>query len=241
MKNAMAANVVALLMLAWLSSTALAQDISGTWEGMLEVAPDTEIRVHFELDTDDSGGYQAVLNSPDAGAIKAVQADSVSFNGTQLTIDVPSLSGSYQGDWSGDGFEGEWKQPGSVLPMNLKSYVPNELSQETIDALLGQWTGKLKVPAGEYNMLFHFEINEAGEFTGVTQNVDTDSDRWKITDIRLEQGELFFRNPQINAEYQGTLSDDAVTGSWIQGGDSYELNVTRGDNTPSAPEPESDQ
>ncbi len=153
----------------------------------------------------------------------------------------PSLSGSYKGVWNGEGFEGEWKQPGSVLPMNLKPYVPTELSQEAIDALLGHWNGKLKVLGGEYKMLFLFEMDEAGEFTGATQNVDTDSDQWEITDTRLEEGELFFRVPQINAEYQGTLSDDTVTGNWMQGGDPYELNVTRGDNTPSAPEPESDQ
>lgn len=241
MNNTIAANVVALLILPWLSSTALAQDISGTWEGMLEVAPDTEIRVHFELDTDDSGDYQTVLNSPDAGAIKAVQADSVSFNGTQLTIDVPSLSDGYQGVWNGKGFEGGWQQPGAVLPMNLNPYAPTELTQETIDALLGQWNGKLKVPGGEYEMLFHFEMDEADEFTGVTQNVDIDSERWEITDIRLEQGELFFRNSQINAEYQGRLSEGTVTGNWIQGGDPYELNVSRGDNPPPVPESESEQ
>ncbi len=241
MKNTMVAHMVTLLMLAWISDMALAQDITGTWEGALEVAPDTEITVRFDLSPDDGGDYQAVLNSPDAGAIKAIKAESVSFNGTQLTIDVPSLSGSYMGAWSGEGFEGEWQQPGSVLPMNLKPYVPTEVSQETIDVLLGQWRGKLKVPGGEYAMLFHFEMDEAGEFTGITQNVDFDSERWEITDIRLEQDEIFFRNPQINAEYQGTLSDDTITGSWIQGGDSYELNVSRGDNTPPATEPESDQ
>ncbi len=241
MNSTMVANIGALLTFAWFSNAALAQDIVGTWEGVLEAAPDTEITVRFDLSTDSGGEYQAVLSSPDAGAIKGVQAGSVIFNGTHLAIDVPSLSGSYKGAWNGQNFEGEWQQPGAVLPMNLKPYVATEISQETIDTLLGQWKGKLKVPAGEYNMLFHFEVDEAGEFTGVTRNVDTDSERWEITDIRLEQGELFFRNPQIAAEYQGALSDDTITGSWIQGGDSYELNVSRGDNTPPAPEPESDQ
>src|SRR5690606_18498018 len=112
MNNTIANRFVAVLLIALLSATALAQDISGTWEGVLEVAPDTEITVRFDLSADGSGGYQAVLNSPDTGAIKAVQADSVSFDGAQLVIDVPSLSGSYQGAWSGEGFEGEWQQPG---------------------------------------------------------------------------------------------------------------------------------
>lgn len=232
MSNTVLAKVGAGLLLASLSAMTLAQDITGTWEGMLKAAPETEIRVHFELNTDGSSGYQAVLNSPDAGAIKAIQADSVSFNGTQLTIDVSSLSGRYIGDWNGEGFNGEWQQPGAVLPMNLKPYVPKEISQETIDALLGRWNGALEVPGGEYNMLFHFEVDEAGQFTGVTQNIDTDSERWEITDIRLEQGELFFRVPQINAEYEGTLSDDKVSGNWIQGGQPYVLNVNRGDNAP---------
>lgn len=241
MNNTIAAQLVALLILTWISTTALAQDITGTWEGVLEAGPDTEITVRFELSTDDGGDYQAVLNSPDAGAIKAIQADSVSFNGTQLAIDVRSLSGGYQGTWNGEGFEGEWQQPGAVLPMNLKPYVVTKISQETIDALLGQWNGKLQVPGGEYNILFHFEVDEAGEFTGATQNVDTDSNRWKMTDIRLEQGELFFRMPEINSEYRGTLSDDMVTGNWIQGGRLYVLNVSRGDNTPPVPESESEQ
>ena len=228
-------NIFTVLMLGLASPMAWSQDISGIWEGNLEAAPGTEITVRFELSTDGSG-YQAVLNSPDTGAIKNVQAGEVEFDGSQLTITVPALSGSYDGAWNGQGFTGEWTQPGAVLPMNLVAYEAMAIPQDVIDTLLGQWSGKLELPAGEFNIVFHFEMNEDGEFTGAIQNADAGPARQVMADIRLEEGELMFRVPQANADYRGTLSGDTVTGNLTQGAQSMALNVSRGGFEPVLPE-----
>src|SRR5688500_2423888 len=93
--------------------------IAGVWEGKLAVAPGNEISVHFTLTQDAGGAYQAVLNSPDSGAIKNIAATAVSFDGAALEIKVDALSGTYKGALANGSFAGEWVQPGSTLPMNL--------------------------------------------------------------------------------------------------------------------------
>ena len=111
--------------------TAFAQnDISGTWEGKLEIAPGQEMTVRFVITKEDDGSYKAELNSPDTGANKNVPASALEYAGDRLTIEVDSLSGSFSGIVSEHNVSGEWKQPGSTLPLVLTAYEkPSQLFQ----------------------------------------------------------------------------------------------------------------
>src|SRR5690606_31060565 len=151
------------------------------------------IGVHFTLAQDAAGAWTATLNSPDTGAIKDVPASSVSFDGTALDIEVASLSGSYNGVLNNGTFTGEWTQPGGKLPMNLAPFVPTVLSEEAITLLLGQWHGKMMAPGMQMNIVFTFERNDAGEFTGVMQQIDMSETKVPLADISYENNELFFR------------------------------------------------
>lgn len=227
MKNPIRMTLLALALLG--SVPVLAQeDISGVWAGQLAVAPDTSITVHFTL-SQENGQWQAVLNSPDMGAIKDVAASAVSFDGTELAIEVASLSGSYTGRLDAGNFVGEWSQPGSTFDMQLAPYEAAELSEEAIAALLGSWHGKLMGPGITFNIVFGFSRNEAGEFVGSLTNVDAGNQQVAMTDIALQGNEFMFRVPQAQAEYSGTLEGDNITGRLKQGPQDMELNVTRGE------------
>lgn len=221
---------ITLLALALLGTIpALAQeDISGVWAGQLQVAPDTSIAVHFTL-SQENGQWTAVLDSPDMGAIKDVAASSVSFDGTQLAIEVASLSGSYAGRLDGGNFVGEWSQPGSTIPMQLAPYTASVLSDEAVASLLGSWHGKLMAPGVSFNIVFSFSRNEAGEFVGSLTNVDAGNQQVPISDISLQGDAFMFRVPQAQAEYRGTLEGDSITGQLKQGAQEMELNVSRGE------------
>lgn len=218
------------LVLAMLGSGQLfaQEDISGTWAGRLQVAPDTAITVHFTLSRE-NGQWQAMLNSPDMGAIKNVPASAVSFDGTALDIEVASLSGSYSGRLDAGTFTGEWSQPGSTFAMQLAPFEASQLSDEAVAALQGSWNGKLMGPGVTYTMAFNFSRNEAGEFVGTLTNVDAGNQQIAMTDIALDGDSFTFRVPQAQAEYRGTLDGDTITGRLKQGPQEMELNVARGE------------
>jgi hypothetical protein len=207
----------------------LAQDgIEGIWEGKLEVAPGNSISVQFTL-SQANGAWSAMLNSPDVGAIKNVPADTVSFDGNRLNIEVKSLSGAYSGSLQDGNFAGEWTQPGATLAMNLNPYEAPALSAEAMARLLGQWHGKLMGPGITFNMVFHFEQAEDGTLTGAIQNADAGAQKTPMADISLEGDQFFFRVHQANAEYRGTLDGQTITGRLKQGPQDMELNVEKGE------------
>jgi hypothetical protein len=204
------------------------QSIEGVWQGSLEIAPGNTINVLFTL-TQEGGNWSAVLDSPNMGAIKNIPANSVSFDGSRLDIAVDALSGTYGGVLENGTFQGEWSQPGSTIAMTLEPFEAKVLSEEAIALLLGQWSGKLVAPGISFNIVFHFEHDEAGTFVGFIQNADAGPARQALANITLEGDEFFFNVPAANgAEYRGTLNGDAITGRLRQGPQDMELNVTKG-------------
>lgn len=212
-----------------IGANGMAQGIGGVWAGKLDVAPGNSISVHFTLAQDTAGAWTATLNSPDTGAIKDVPASSVSFDGKTLNIEVASLSGSYSGVLNDGTFTGEWTQPGGKLPMNLAPFVPTVLSEDAITLLLGQWHGKLMLPGAQLNIVFTFERDAAGEFSGYMQQIDTSDAKAALADISFENNELFFRIPQARSEYRATLADGAFTGSVKQGPQDMKLDIVKGE------------
>lgn len=203
--------------------------LEGKWEGKLEVAPNQSLIVHFTFTANADGTYSTVMNSPDEGAIKNLAADSTSFDGALLELEVTALAGSYKGTLKQGIIEGEWNQPGGAIKLNLAPYEEVTFSQETIDFLKGQWSGKLVIPAGgEFNLVLHFEINDTGKFVGFVQNADAGDNKTPMANLAYENGNLSFRVPQAGAEYKGKLEGDGFVGKLNQGGNDMTLNVKRG-------------
>lgn len=96
---------------------ASAQDITGTWNGLLKV-PGAELRIviHFEKT---SNGYSATLDSPDQGA-KGLPASSVTINKDTVTIEVKSISGKIVGKIESDAkISATLMQMGMKFPLDL--------------------------------------------------------------------------------------------------------------------------
>lgn len=214
-----------------LSGAALAQqDISGTWAGVLAVAPDTNLNVHFVLTRQADGAYSAVLTSPDPNGIKDVAVDSVSFDSNHLMMSVDALSGSYDGMLADGEITGEWKQQDTSIPLNLAPYEEPVLTQAEIDTLTGSWTGPLNTPAGSLSIVFQFETGDDGEFAGFVSAPEQGGGRAKMSVIQLaEDGGLLIRVDQAGLEFPGTLDGDQIVGTWKQGGQSLPITLSRGE------------
>ena len=204
------------------------EDITGTWQGVLDLGGNSKLTVQFILQKQADGSWSAVVNSPDMGGIKNVKADSASFDGSNLKIDAASLSGGYVGVLKDGAFEGKWSQAGSSMPLQLKPYTKPVMAQAEIDTLQGDWVGKLKVPAGDLTLVFRFTKNDAGELQGFISSPDQGGNEAPAADIMLANGDFSMTVPAAQVQISGKMSDQDFTGKFKQAGQEFNLVMSKG-------------
>jgi uncharacterized protein (TIGR03435 family) len=96
----------------------LAQDITGTWQGTLQVYKQ-ELRTVIKMSKADGGGLKAVLYSIDQSGQGF--AGTVTSEGSIVKISIPGLGGEYEGKLDGDAIAltGTMTQGPGKLPLNL--------------------------------------------------------------------------------------------------------------------------
>ena len=202
-------------------------ELAGTWQGKLAVSPNETITIQFILTKQADGSYKAVLNSPDSGAIKNVPADAVKYAGGKLTVEVKGLSGTYAGTMGKGTITGEWKQPGSTLPLVLTPYKKPEAA--SFKPLVGEWFGKLTVPGvTSLTLIYKFEITKDGKLAGLLDVPDQNIKNIAIDDIAFDAGQVTLRVTALGVEYTGQLSGNSIKGTFKQSGASFEVNLSKG-------------
>ncbi len=212
--------VLATLVVAGLSmaQSALAQELAGTWQGKLQVDPKTAMTIQFVFAKKADGSYSAVLNSPDNDAIKNMAADSVAVKGGAVSVKVAALSGEFDGNLNAGSLTGQWKQPGSALPLALTPYQKPVMSKASVDTLTGSWTGPLTTPGGTLTFVAKFQAVGKGEMQG-SLSVPEQGATLPMQSIEFADGKLTFKiGAPINGTYEATLTNGALTGLWRQGG-----------------------
>lgn len=110
----------------WIGALALllggilrAQDIAGDWQGTLETSA-AEIRVVFDIEKGEDGGWKATEFTPDEGS-NGVVADSVTLQGSNLKLTFRQIRGTYEGtiNENGTSIAGTWTQ-GRSQPLDLE-------------------------------------------------------------------------------------------------------------------------
>jgi len=94
-----------------------AQDISGTWNGILKVQG-TQLRLVFNI-TQTEKGYSSTMDSPDQGA-KGIPVTSTNYENSILKLEVSNAEIKYEGTLDKEGaFNGTFKQGGQSFPLIL--------------------------------------------------------------------------------------------------------------------------
>jgi len=94
-----------------------AQDISGTWNGILKVQG-TQLRLVFNI-TQTGKGYCSTMDSPDQGA-KGIPVTSTNYENSILKLEVSNAEIKYKGTLDKEGaFNGTFKQGGQSFPLIL--------------------------------------------------------------------------------------------------------------------------
>ncbi|WP_339705494.1 alpha/beta fold hydrolase [uncultured Kriegella sp.] len=129
--------------------TTVAQDITGKWNGLLEV-PGSPLRLVFNISESDSG-YSSTLDSPDQGAL-GIPVNSTIFKASKLDIAVTALGLTYAAEFIDGKFEGTFTQGGFTLPLAL--------SRETIEKPALNRPQEPKEPYPYYSEEVSFKNNQ---------------------------------------------------------------------------------
>ncbi len=204
------------------------EDIFGTWQGKLIPAPGTEITIQFIISRAADGAYGVVLNSPEEGGIKNIEANKVTYDAGVLKLDVTELSGSYEGVVKDGVIEGEWEQQGTSMPLSMRPYEKPALSAEDRGKLLGEWHGDIEIPNGSLTMVLRFEMTKDGELAGYLDSPDQNVSGIPVTDIEGGDGKIILKVSSIRAEITGTLAGNEIIGEYKQGPEPLPLILKKG-------------
>lgn len=105
------------LLLAVAPLVALAQDITGTWNGTLK-AGGQELRIVFDI-TEKDGTYTATMDSPDQGA-RGIPMSDITVEDNNLKIEAKNMAMMYKGTLKGDVIEGRFTQMAMSYRMDLR-------------------------------------------------------------------------------------------------------------------------
>ncbi len=95
-------------------------DVQGSWIGTLMAPAGVQLRVVFNLTKTEAGSLTGTLDSPDQGA-NGIPLGEISGSGESITINVPSVGGTFEGTILPDGsaIDGTWNQAGAAMPLRL--------------------------------------------------------------------------------------------------------------------------
>jgi uncharacterized protein len=99
-----------------ISMGSVAQDISGTWYGVIKLGG-TQLRGIFHI-TKTENGYISTLDSPDQGA-KGIPVAKTTFENATLKMEVATPKLEYVGEWKEGKIFGKLYQGGQAFPFDL--------------------------------------------------------------------------------------------------------------------------
>jgi hypothetical protein len=195
------------------SAAGASADVAGVWQGKLKLDANTSLTIQFTFARKPDGAWSALLNSPDNGAVKNMPADSVSVSNGTVKLSVAALSGSFSGAVKGRNIEGQWTQPGGVIPLVLSPYEKPQLSKAAIETLLGAWHGPLQVPGGKLTFIVQFRQDGKGELHGVWGVLEQGGAQIPVLEVELADNALSFKGPG-GGQFDGTYGNGGFTGVW---------------------------
>lgn len=124
-----------LITLLLISSITYSQDISGQWNGVLEVQG-TALHLVFNINKT-ATGYESTMDSPDQGA-KGIPVTTTTFENAVLKIAITNAGIAYEGTLDNSKtIIGNFKQAGRTFPMNLTfSKVEKEITTAPKDVTI---------------------------------------------------------------------------------------------------------
>ena len=202
-----------------------AQDITGQWDGVLNIQG-VNMRLVFHINKTDNG-YVSTMDSPDQGAM-GIPAATTTFNGSKLTIVAPAIGLLYEGEFKNDSFVGTFNQGALSVPMTLKKGTPAETKpvEYIQDVITGQWDGVLNVQGTSIRLVFHINKTVEG-YISTMDSPDQGAAGLPVATTTFNGSKLSLAAPAVGILYEGEFKNDSFVGTFNQGGMSLPLTLKK--------------
>lgn len=94
--------------------------------------------------------------------------------------------------------------------------------------LTGQWNGELKVQGSTYRLIFHFAQN-AERYSATLDSPDQNSYGIPVASVTVSLPNVKLEMPNMGMVFDGTLSNNKITGKWKQAGQEFDLLFSKED------------
>ncbi len=96
---------------------AYAQEINGSWKGILDVKTQ-KLNLVFHFQKEASGKIKCLMDSPDQGA-KGIETNLIYISEDSVNLSIPAIGMYYGGKLKEDTIKGTFRQSGIILPLDL--------------------------------------------------------------------------------------------------------------------------
>ncbi|WNO61537.1 hypothetical protein [Rheinheimera sp. MMS21-TC3] len=203
--------LIILLISSLFSVTAIAQDVTGYWRGILKFSPQFNIVLGLEVSTTPEG-KRLVISSPNQG-MTGLEPTTFSIDNNKLTFKDNKLNASFTGTFTGETLSGVFTQGGDV-PVIFKRLTPEDVARLANER---QWFGDLQI--SKFSSL-PLVLNIAVIAEGYHVTLDSpkqESYAIPISTFNLSADKLSFKSAVLNASYEATWQQDAWQGTFVQG------------------------
>ena len=212
------------------TAVSLAQDVTGDWNGSLNVNG-AELRLVLHITKNPDGALKSTLDSVDQGA-KGIPVSSTTLKDGALSLKVDVIGGGYEGKVNKDASEiaGTWLQ-GSSFALTFhrggiaEKAAPKQATPSDID---GDWGGTLDTGMAKLRLALHITNTDQG-LTATMDSLDQNAKGMPVTSITRNGSSLKFEMKAIGGAYDGTIHADlqSFAGTWTQLGKSWSLTFTK--------------
>jgi pimeloyl-ACP methyl ester carboxylesterase len=206
-----------MLLAAAATLAANAQDVTGDWQGTLNVgAASLHLLVHISAASD--GSLKATLDSLDQGA-NGIPISAIELKNSTLTFSSDALHAKYEGKVNAATIEGTFTQ-GQSFPLAFTRAV----KASDID---GAWEGTLDM-GQKLGIVFHFTTTKDG-LAATADSPDQGAAGIPVSNVKRQGATLTLEIPQVGAKFQGTIAADlsSISGTFTQNGSPFPLVLKR--------------
>ncbi len=219
-----------------------AKGMQGSWEGVLKVTPQIELRITLDVTKAKDGSLSGKWGSPDE-ALRDLPLGSITSKDGVVKF-ATKHGVTYEGKLNRAETEvvGGWIQRGKTYPITFKRFDPSKVVAVPIPKELeGIWEGKLKVNGGiELRIVLKVEKGKDGALKAVLISPDQSAQSIPISAIDLKDRVLTFSIKLIGAKFTGKRNADATAfeGQFEQSGLKMPLTLKKTEKISSAPRPQ---
>jgi uncharacterized protein len=241
--------IISILIFLNISSGFCAPAIEGSWQGSLSIGG-SQLRIVFNISKTPEGTLSGTLDSPDQNA-KGIPINEVTFQNGHLVLNVKTVMGSFEGDYSADSttIKGFWKQGGMSLPLDLKRLenLPDSTPVNIQTAPLiggtdiaGFWGGSLNFQGLNLRIIFNIVRVSDNKLTVTISSPDQGNQEFPVDSVTFANSHLFLFSKLINGSFEGDLNNDKsqLTGQWMQNTLTIPLVLNRTDKMPVVSRPQ---